>query len=394
MRSSYDVIIIGGGMIGSACAWFLAACEGFDGSVLLVERDPSLETASTSRSASSIRMQYTTEINIRISQFGAAYIRNFREETGNDPEAPNIAIQDFGYLLIAAEAAGAEVLREAAALQRRLGVPTRLMGPEEMAAAFPAIRADGVALASHNALNEGYFDGDGMHPWWRRQAKRRGVEFATDEVVAIERAGGRVAAVTLKSGARVGAGHVVNAAGPRAALVAAMAGLSLPVEPRKRFCWIVDPATRPEGPFPLLSDPSGVYIYPRSGGYHTGCAPDDDHAVAPDDLSMDPDIFMNKVWPALAARVPAFEALKIRAEWAGHYAYNTLDQNAVIGPHPDLPNFLFVNGFSGHGLQQSPAMGRGVAELIAYSEYRTLDMSILGCERIATSRPFLEKAVI
>lgn len=396
MRSAYDVIIIGGGMIGSACAWFLSSCPGFDGAVLVVERDPSLETASTTRSASSIRQQFTTAINIRISQFAAEYIRDFRARTGGDAEAPEIAIQSFGYLFLASEA-GAPTLREAAALQRSLGVPTRLLEPAALKAAFPAINTEGVVLAAHNARDEGYFDGDGMHPWWRKQAKKRGVEFVTDEVVAIDRRAGRVEGVALKSGARVAAGAVVNAAGPRAAHVAALAGLSLPVEPRKRFCWMFDAATPPAtstGPFPLLIDPSGVYVYPRGDGFHTGCAPDDDRAVAPDDLAMDPDIFMDKVWPALAARVPAFEALKVRAEWAGHYAYNTFDQNAVIGPHPELRNFLFVNGFSGHGLQQAPAMGRGVSELIAYGEYRTLDMGELGFERILEGRPFLEKAVI
>ncbi|QIE57872.1 FAD-binding oxidoreductase [Pikeienuella piscinae] len=380
-------------MIGSACAWFLASCAGFDGSVLVVERDPSLETASTTRSGSSIRQQYTTGINIRISQFAAEHIHNFRDQTGGDADAPEIAIRSFGYLFLATEA-GAPTLREAAALQRSLGVPTRLLDPAALGAAFPAINTDGVALASHNARDEGYFDGDGMHPWWRKQAKKRGVEFATDEVIAIDRDGDRVVAVRLRSGDRIATGAVVNAAGPRASGVAAMAGLSIPVEPRKRFCWIFDAATPPEGPFPLLIDPSGVYVYPRGGAYHTGCAPEDDRAVAPDDLAMDPEIFMEKVWPTLAARVPAFEALKVRAEWAGHYAYNTLDQNAVIGPHPELRNFLLVNGFSGHGLQQAPAMGRGISELIAYGEYRTLDMSVLGCQRILSGQPFLEKAVI
>lgn len=380
-------------MIGSACAWFLADSKDFNGSVLVVERDPSLEFASTSRSASSIRQQFTTEINIRISQFAAEHIRHFREQTGNDPEAPEIALQSFGYLFLASEA-GAGALREAVETQRAAGAPTRLLTPEDLAAAFPSISVSGVALASHNAKDEGYFEGDGMHPWWRRQARRKGVEFIADEVVALEAGGGRVNAVRLKSGARIVSGRVVNAAGPNAGALAAMAGIDLPVEPRKRFCWIVDPETRPEGPFPLLIDPSGVYVYPRGSGYHVGCGPEEDRAAAPDDFAMDPEIFMEKVWPILAARVPAFEALRIRAEWAGHYDFNRFDRNAVIGPHPEIGNFYFVNGFSGHGLQQAPAMGRGIAELIAYGEYRSLNLHLLGYDRLSKGLAFLEKAII
>lgn len=390
---SYDVIIIGGGMIGSACAWFLADNPDFDGTVAVIERDPSLEFSSTSRTAGAIRQQFSTEINIRISQFGVEHIRAFREQTGGDEDAPEIHIDEFGYLLLTTEA-GAPALREAVALQNVCGVGTRLLDPDDIARDFPAIDPSGVHLASHNPRDEGTFGGQLMHPWWRRQAKRRGTDFITAEVAGIEVRNGHVARVRLASGETLGAGAVVNAAGPRAAGVAAMAGLALPVEPRKRFSWQFAAAKPPAGPLPLIHDLSGVYVKPESGGFHTGCAPDEDVAVDPDDFTMDPHIFEEKVWPAIAARVPAFEAIKPHAEWAGHYAFNTFDQNAIIGRHPDLTNFIFVNGFSGHGLQQAPAMGRGVSELIAHNGYRTLDLQPLSYDRLASGAPFLEKAVI
>jgi glycine/D-amino acid oxidase-like deaminating enzyme len=125
-----------------------------------------------------------------------------------------------------------------------------------------------------------------------------------------------------------------------------------------------------------------------------GCAPDNDIAVDYTDFDMDHNIWLDKVWPAIATRIPAFEAVKVMHEWVGHYAYNTLDQNAIIGPHSEIDNFVFVNGFSGHGLQQAPAIGRGVSEFITYGAYRTLDLSPFSYTRIVEEKPLTEKAVI
>jgi len=146
---------------------------------------------------------------------------------------------------------------------------------------------------------------------------------------------------------------------------------------------------------PLTIDPSGVHF--RQDGpttYLAGCPADPDPAVAFDDFVMDHNRWQDHVWPIIATRIPQFEAIKVVTEWAGHYAYNTLDHNAVLGCHPDLPNFVFQNGFSGHGLQQSAAMGRGTAEWLIYGEYRTLDLSPFAYERILENRPLIEKAVI
>jgi glycine/D-amino acid oxidase-like deaminating enzyme len=174
-----------------------------------------------------------------------------------------------------------------------------------------------------------------------------------------------------------------------------MAGFDLPVEPRRRYTFIFAAENPLDQDLPLTIDPSGVHMRSDGANYLCGCPPDDgDPAVAFDDFEMDHDIFERKLWPVLAHRVPAFEAIKVLNGWVGHYAYNTLDQNAVIGPHPDVPNFIFMNGFSGHGLQQSAAMGRGVSELIAYGCFRELDLSPLGYERVLSGEPLLEKAII
>ena len=397
-NASYDVVIIGGAIMGSSSAWFLSDNADFDGSILVVERDPTYAQASTSHTNSCIRQQFSSPVNIKISQFGAAFIKSFRERLGGssgDPEVPEIMLQSFGYLYLAGNEAFAEILRENQQIQASFGAGTRIMTAQDIAVAYPFYNVEDILIGSHNPVDEGYFDGATMFDWWRRKARENGVEYITNEVVSIQRQGDRITGITLKSGEAISAGMVVNASGPRAGVTAGMAGFDLPVEPRRRYTFVFAAADPLAQDLPLTIDPSGVHMRSDGANYLCGCPPDDgDPAVDFDDFAMDHDIFERKLWPVLAHRVPAFERIKVLNSWVGHYAYNTLDQNAVIGPHPEVSNFIFVNGFSGHGLQQSPAMGRGVSELIAYGDFRELDLSSLSYERVVRGEPLLEKAVI
>ena len=391
---SYDVVIVGGAIMGSATAWFLTAM-GFPGRVLVLERDPTYATASTTHTNSCIRQQFSTPLNVRISRFTAEYVRHFRENLGGDERVPDIAIRSFGYLYLASTEAGARTLRANQRVQRAEGAETRLMTPDEIAAEYPFLALDGVVLGSINTLDEGYWDGSTVFDWRRRKAREGGVEYVAAEVVDMVRDGARVTHVVLADGTRVACGQVVNASGPRAALTARMAGLDLPVEPRKRLSYVFR-AERPLArELPLTIDPSGIHVRDASGGtYLAGGHPADDPAVDHADFAMDPEFWESHVWPVLAARIPAFEAIRVTSEWAGHYAYNTFDQNAVAGPHAEVENFLFLNGFSGHGLQQSPAMGRGTAEWLIHGAYRTLDLTPFHHDRIQGGRPIVETAVI
>ncbi len=392
-HKSYDVVIIGGAMIGSSAAFWLTRNPAFQGRVLVVERDPKYEFASTSHTNSCIRQQFGSEVNVLISRFGAEFVHNFKAYM-EDEAAPDILLHSFGYLYLADTPAFAEVLRDNAAMQNRLGAATRILTPDEIAADWPFYDLDGILCGSHNPVDEGYFDGGTIFDWFRRKARARGAEYIHNTVTGITREDGRVTAITLASGETIGAGTIVNASGPRANLTAQMAGLAIPVEPRRRFTWIFQAADPLPKDLPLTIDPSGVHMRTDGKYYMCGCPPDEDPAVAFDDFSMDHHIWETKVWPAIATRVPAFEKVKVLNHWVGHYAYNTLDQNAVIGAHPEVPNFLFCNGFSGHGLQQSPAMGRGISELILHGAYQTLDLNDLGYDRILANRPLLERAVI
>lgn len=390
----YDVVIIGGAIMGSSTAWWLTEL-GFTGRVLVIERDPSYEKAATTLSFSCIRQQFSTELNIRISQFGADFVQSLRAQMGGDDRVPELKIQNFGYLYLADDAGFAEVLRANQKVQAAAGAGTRLLAPDQIRAEFPFMVADDLVLGSLNTKDEGYFDGSTVFDWFRRKAREAGVEYVADEVAGLEVSGSRVTGVRLKSGRLVGCGTVVNAAGTRGAKVAAMAGIAIPVEPRKRFNWVIQAETPLNRPLPLVIDPTGVFAREVGGGtYMAGGHADVDPAVDHDDFAMDHDLWLDKIWPALATRIPAFEAVKVISEWAGQYDYNTLDQNAITGPHPEIGNFLFLNGFSGHGLQQSPAMGRATAEWIVHGGYRTLDMTDFHYQRIAEGRALVEGAII
>lgn len=390
----YDVVIIGGAIMGSSTAWWLTEL-GFTGRVLVIERDPSYEKAATTLSFSCIRQQFSTELNIRISQFGADFVQSLRAQMGGDDRVPELKIQNFGYLYLADDAGFADVLRANQKVQAAAGAGTRLLAPDQIRAEFPFMVADDLVLGSLNTKDEGYFDGSTVFDWFRRKAREAGVEYVADEVVGLDVSGSRVTGVRLKSGRTVGCGTVVNAAGTRGAKVAAMAGIAIPVEPRKRFNWVIQAETPLDRPLPLVIDPTGVFAREVGGGtYMAGGHADVDPAVDHDDFAMDHDLWLDKIWPALATRIPAFEAVKVISEWAGQYDYNTLDQNAITGPHPEIGNFLFLNGFSGHGLQQSPAMGRATAEWIVHGGYQTLDMTDFHYQRIAEGRALVEGAII
>lgn len=401
MKDSYDVVIVGGAVIGSAVAYYLASDPDFTGTVLIVERDPSYAQASTGLSAASIRTQFSNAINVQISQYGGEVIRNFADLMAVDGDRPDLNFHPGGYLFLAANDAQAQILRENHEVQKACGADVVLWSRDELATAFPHLRVDDIVLASYGQSGEGWFSNTGLMNGFRNKARSLGADVVHDAVVGITRDGGRVTGVKLASGRQISTGWVVNASGPRAALTARMAGLDIPVEPRKRSVFVFDCAQTPEGSatvnagrLPLMIDPSGLYVRPEGRFFLCGMPPAEDPAADWDDFEPHHDLFEEAIWPVLAERSQAFEAIKLVNFWAGHYAFNTLDHNMVVGPHPEVPNFIFANGFSGHGLQQAPATGRGVAELVVHGGYRTLDLSPLGYERIMAGRPFLEKAVI
>lgn len=394
LKTAYDVVIVGGAVIGSATAYFLATNQDFKGSILVIERDWSYARSATALSSSSIRHQFSNAINVKISQFGSDFIRDFDKHVSVDGEKVDLGFKENGYLFLAGDVAGREVLRRNHITQTSCGAEISLVEPDAMKRRFPWLNTDGLTLGSYGERGEGWFDNTGLMQGFRKKARSLGAEYIEDEVIGLNREGGRIVSVTTKGGQTISCGTFINAAGTRGAQVAKMAGLDVPVEPRRRSLFVVSCQTPLEGVVPLTIDPSGVFFRPEGQFYLMGTYPKNDPAVDPDDFDIMHDEFEEEIWPVLAERVPAFEALKVVNAWAGHYDFCTLDHNVVLGPHPDVGNFLFANGFSGHGLQQSPAMGRALSELVTYGKFRTLDLTPFGYERVVANRPFLEDSVI
>lgn len=386
----YDIVIIGGAIVGSSVAYYLRE-EGFSGSIALVERDPQFSHAATTLSMASIRQQFSIPENIRLSQFTLKLFRRLKETFGADAD---IGFREGGYLILAGEA-GLPILKANHAAQIAEGADILLEDAEQLTRRFPWLSAEGISAGAYGRSGEGWFDAHAMLMLFRKALRDKKIDFITADVTGIARQGDRVTGVSFDNGETLEAGIVVNAAGPNAGKVAAFAGLVLPVEPRKRNVFVFE-AREKYADMPLLVDPSGIYVRPEGSVYLTGGAePEEgDHAPDPADFDVNWPLFEEVIWPTLATRIPAFEAIKPMRAWVGHYDYNTLDQNAVIGPHPEVENFLFANGFSGHGLQQAPAVGKALSELIVHGGYRTVDCSAFGYSRVAEGRAFRELNVI
>jgi glycine/D-amino acid oxidase-like deaminating enzyme len=392
--SHYDVVCVGGALMGSATAYFLTENPDFDGSVLVVEPDWTYENAQTTRAQNSIREQFTNELNIRLSSFGIDFIANFHQNVQVGGEAPEIGFRGTGYLFLADTEELYERLEEESSMQRSAGAEVEMLRAGDIARRFPYMDADQLVGSRLGGLREGSFEGWALLQGLRQRAIHNGASYVKDRVIDLEVGNGRVQSVRLESGRSVACGHVVNTAGCRAKQVASMADIDLPIEPRARSSFVFDCRTPIEQTVPLTITPVGVHFRREQHHFMCGAVPTHDVAVDYDDLGVRHAEFEEQIWPTVAHYVPQFDQIGLVASWGGQYDYNTLDHNLIIGPSSAVENLIFANGFSGHGLQQGPAVGRGVSELITYGEFRTLDLAPLGFDRIERNEPFVELAVI
>ena len=392
MPDKFDVVIVGGAVVGSAVAYFLSQSPAFDGTVLVLERDLSFKDCATARSLASIRHQFSTPENVRMSMFGTAFLRGAADALAVDGQAPDLAFREPGYLFLATEA-GSAVLQANHRVQRAEGADVMLLDPDALGRRFPWLHHDDLAAASLGLSGEGWLDAHALMNGLRRKAQSLGAVVQRGEAVDVMVSQGRVIGVRLADDRVVACDWLVNAAGTGAAAIAHSAGITLPVHSRKRCVfYFTSPARLPR--CPLVIDPTGLYFRPEGDGFLCGIAPPEHEDPECHDFDVPIHWFEERLWPALAHRVPGFEAARLRSAWAGHYDVNVLDHNVILGPHPALPNLLFANGFSGHGVQHAPAVGRVLSEWITSGGWQTLDLSALGWERVLAGRPLHELNVV
>ncbi|KAJ5093475.1 FAD dependent oxidoreductase [Penicillium angulare] len=365
-------------------------------SILVVERDSSLQYSATKASNNCMRQQFATKINVEIAQYAADFVKRFGNYFGSDPCVPNPPIRDFGYLYLSDSKDFTQVLEKDQQLQSQLGAGTQILSGKTVKEKYPFFHTDDLDSASLNTKDEGCFNALGMVEWMRSASCENGVEYVSNEVVNLFVVNDQVEAIELRDGQKIRASKIVNAAGTRASQVASLAGIELPVEARRRYTYIFSVERPLEQDLPLTIDPSGVHFRSYTeNDYLVGCPPiEPDVAVDVNDFTFAEDAWKEKIFPIISARIPQFSTARITNSWMGHYEFNTFDHNAIVGPHSNIDNFLFCVGFSGHGSQQAPACGRGIAELIVYGVFKTLDLSALSYDRIPRGLPLLERAVI
>ena len=387
--NTYDIVIIGGGIMGSATAYYLTKSDPTL-KVVVVERDPTYARASTTLSMSNVRIQFSLKENIQISQYAFEVLRKFENDMEVDGNKPKIYYHPEGNLFLIDET-NEKHSRQAFDLQKGLGCRIEWWSPDKIKETFPLYQA-GKFIAGTYGPDDGHFDAYAALMGYKAKARSQGADYLTADVEKIQIQSGRVTGVTLASGQTLKARFIVNCAGAWAAQVAERAGITLPIVPIKRQVFTLDTAVKPEGPLPLTVLPSGLYFRTETGGVILlGKSMAEDPSGF--QFNWDDKRFMEILWPELADFVPAFDRLKLVRGWAGLYAVNTLDGNAILGEWPEVKGLFLANGFSGHGLQQAPAVGRYLSELIL-SLPASLDLSIFSPNRILENKPLSEGGLV
>ena len=382
MKSSAEVVIVGGSVVGSSVAWNLRQ-DGYRGRIVVVERDDSYRRASAFLAMGGIRQQFCTAVTVQMVQHSVKLWKEFDRKLAARDFSPKSRFRQRGYLFLADKASAHSLMRRYE-LERRAGAIAQLIARDDIRRIVPDLVLDDIVFGVLGP-EDGYAAPREVLKGFRHAAAASGVEYLIDEVTAIEVTAGHISGVVLASGEIIATPVVVNAAGPWAGALAMLAGLDVPVTPMRQMLFR---ATLPHywpTRFPMVIDPGGVHWRhddPLSSG-------DPDRIICaftkwdePEGENFTPAIerWNAEFLPALTRRLPAFGGLTDVEGWAGLYEM-TPDHNPVLGEHPALRGFIFANGFSGHGLMMSPATGKIVSELVRTGRSTTFDVSIFAPDR-------------
>jgi len=381
MRRNADVVIVGGGIIGASIAYHLTKKGVRD--ILVLERDR-LGSGSTGKNAGGIRLQFSSEINVKLSQHSLPHIERFADEIGTDPH-----FHQVGYLFLITEDRDVDAFERSLAMWARLGVPARKVTAAEAKALFKHARTDDMRFGTFCA-KDGYADPSSMLNGYVARAREAGVTFMENAAVrAISCTNSRVSSVRTKD-EEIGARTVVNAGGPWAAEVAKLAGVELPIQPLRRHIFVTEAVPGLDEDFPLTIEfATGLYAHRESGGVLLGMADPNEKPAFDDSVNWD---FMPAVVERALSRFPILERTSIKTGWAGLYE-DTPDKHPILGTVDGVDGFINAAGFSGHGVMHAPVTGELISELIVDGR-TSLDISALALSRFRTGQLVREHNVI
>lgn len=381
--SSAQVVVIGGGVMGASTAYHLALRGVRD--VVLLESQPFFGQGATGKCAGGIRYQFSTAVNIRLSQLSLPMLARFEEETGQ-----SIDLRYPGYLLLATTEENVDEFRRNVALQHSLGVPTEWLDGDEVRRRVPQLAADDVLAATYHA-GDGLADPNGVVAGYIAAGRRLGVRAFNDApVTGIDVADGRITGVRTPLG-RVACETVVNAAGPWAALIGDMVSVPLPIVPVRRQMLTTTPLPTLPRDFPFVIDfARSLYFHREGEGLLTGMS--NPNQAPGFDENVDDEWELVHL-EAAVARLPLLAEAGLQAHWAGLYEV-TPDAHPIIDRVPDLEQFIVVAGFSGHGFMHGPIAGLLVSEIILDGHAHTLDIPELAYERFTADHLNREYNVI
>ncbi|KAI4464229.1 sarcosine dehydrogenase-related [Holotrichia oblita] len=419
--SYVDVLVIGGGVMGSSVAYWLKEKSGLNGVKLAVlEKDPTYANSTSILSMGGLRQQFSLPENIQMSLYGAEFIRTLKDRFGREGD---VSFTPSSCLTLASEI-GASQLVDTARLQKELGALNVILSANQLKERFPWMNVNDIEAGCLGLEMEGWFDSWALFCLLKKGAMNLGAQYVTGELndfvftnrhdievegvqpgnyegideVIVKLPDGQMKSIhfsicVLACGTDTGDVAKLARIGKGEGLLS----IPLPIEKRKRY--VYNFSCQDEGPglnTPLTMDYTGVYFRRDGlgGTYVGGLSPLPEEELKTDDLDANNKYFDEKFFSILAHRVPAFKGVKVRNKWSGLYDYNYYDENGIVGPHPYYHNMYIAAGFSGHGIQQAPAVGRAIAELILDGDFQTISLNRLGFDRLIVDKPIREICIV